>query len=108
MKLVPFKNKCSFHFSEQKKLKEVPRSLSHFSPIKKESKGSPTAKELSCARRVGTCVLKAKASRSCEVDRIMLCVCFTLSFIKRTKVQIFPSSYLYLAPKFENFHLLKI
>ena len=95
----------------QKKLKEVPapRPLSHFSPIKKESRGSPTAKELSCARRVGTRVLKAKASHSCKVDRVMLCVYFMLSFIKRTKVQIFSPSYLYLVlPKFENFYLLKI
>jgi len=99
-----FKNKC---FLSLFKAKESIRSppLPNFLPSKRKIKESPTTKELTCARRVGTCVLKAEASRSYEVDRVMFCMCFTLFFIKRTKAQIFSTLYLYpVLPKFGKFH----
>lgn len=100
-----FKNKC---FLSIFKAKESIRSppLPNFLPSKRKIKESPTTKELTfffffakhkraCARRVGTHVLKAKSSRSYEVDGVMFCMCFTLFFIKRTKAQIFSTPYLY-------------
>lgn len=99
-----FKNK---YFLSIFKAKESIRSppLPNFLPSKRKIKESPTTKELTffffakhkraCARRVGTHVLKAKSSRSYEVDGVMFCMCFTLFFIKRTKAQIFSTPYLY-------------
>lgn len=91
-----FKNKC---FLSLFKAKESIRSppFPNFLPSKRKIKESPTTKELTffffffakhkraCARRVGTHVLKAKSSRSYEVDGVMFRMCFTLFFIKRIR-----------------------
>ena len=99
-----FKNKCFlFLFKAKESIRSTP--LPNFLPSKRKIKESPTTKELTCVRRVGTCVLKVEASRSYEVDRVMFCMYFTLFFIKRTTTQIFSIPYLFsMLPKFGKFH----
>ena len=61
------------------------------------------AKEVlhTCGRRIGT-VLKAKASRSNEVEREMSCVYFTHFFNKRLKFQ---SSHLHIILCYQNLEI---
>ena len=69
--VVSFKNKC---FLSLFKAKESIRSppLPNFLPSKRKIKESPTTKELTCARRVGTCVLKVEASNVLHVFHAFL------------------------------------